>query len=138
MQFSLEKTLEKRNSSNPSYQSMDCYKKGIQFINSITKLFICLKMFIMQHRKKQLKRDKKNGQQKLISASATPYLYVLVHQLCVFDKTDSKSKWVEKLIVRLRCPNHLVYLWRYQSVTLCRCRICLMIYVNVTRHNSGN
>ena len=40
-------------SSNRSYQSMDCVIKwGNRFINSIRIFFICLKMFIMQQRKK--------------------------------------------------------------------------------------
>ena len=45
MQFSLEKEdqrKKKMDSSNPSYQSMDCNR----FISSIRIFFICLKMFI--------------------------------------------------------------------------------------------
>ena len=43
---------------------------------------------------------------------------MLASQLCVYDdKTDLKWKWVRKLIVLLCCPNYLVYLGRYPSVT---------------------
>ena len=54
MQFSLRKKTRKKkmNSSNPSYQSMDCVIKwGNWFIISIRIFFICLKPFIMQLRK---------------------------------------------------------------------------------------
>ena len=54
MQFSLEKRLEKKkmDSSNPSYESIDCVVKwGNRFINSTRKVFICAKIFIMQQRK---------------------------------------------------------------------------------------
>ena len=54
---------------------------------------------------------------------------MLASQLCVFDnQTNLKWKWVKKLIVWLCCPNYLVYLWRYRSVLLCRCAMCLMIW----------
>ena len=113
MQFSLRKKTRKKkmNSSNPSYQSMDCVIKWRnRFINSIRIFFICLKMFIMQQ-KKQLRWVKKNGYMvKTGSTSATPLSYMLASQLCVFDdRTDLKWKWVEKLIVRFCCPNYLVY-----------------------------
>ena len=57
MQFSLEKRLEKKmNSSNRSYQAVDCVMKcGIRFINSIKNFLTCLKMLIMQQRKNQLR-----------------------------------------------------------------------------------
>ena len=57
MQFSLEKNQKKENELitllvNPSYQFMDCVaKRGNRFIDSISNVFICLKMFIIQREK---------------------------------------------------------------------------------------
>ena len=43
---------------------------------------------------------------------------MLASHICAFDdKTDLKCKWVRKLIAWLCCPNYLVYLERYRSVT---------------------
>ena len=60
MQFSKEKYQKNENGSmmlliNPSFQSMDCVIRcGNRFINSTGNFFVCLKMFIMQQREKQL------------------------------------------------------------------------------------
>ena len=63
---------------------------------------------------------------------------MLARQLCVLDdKTDSKSKWVKKLIVWLYCPNYLSSLfcedfdpWCFAAVGLSPskkiCVICLI------------
>ena len=44
--------------------------------------------------------------------------HMLASQLCVFDdETDSKSKWVKKLIVLLCClPDYLVY---FVKISIC-------------------
>ena len=55
MQFSLEKEHKKMDSSNPSYQSMDCIIKWRNwFINSIIIFLICRKMFIVQQKKAEM------------------------------------------------------------------------------------
>ena len=62
MQFSLRKKTRKKkmNSSNPSYQSMDCVIKwGNRCINSIRIFSICLKTFIMQQRKNSCDKFKR-------------------------------------------------------------------------------
>ena len=127
--FSRKKTRKnKMNSSNPSYQSMDCVIKWvIRLINSIRIFFIFFsiffKLFIWPSDVKRPKSFRSftpwtsTNSPLWIRCGAYSILRILV------QKTDiSRAVWINP-----RCPNYLVCLWRYWSVMLCRCMICLMI-----------
>ena len=105
MQFSLEKILEKVKWIHPTHHTSRWIMLwGIRFINSIRNFFIFLKMFIMQQRRNSWDEIKVMGYENWLPFSyALAIIYVSSSAMCVWYKTDSKSKWVKKLIVWLCC-----------------------------------
>ena len=113
MQFSLEKILEKVKWIHPTHHTSRWIMLwGIRFINSIRNVFIFLKMFIMQQRRNSWDEIKVMGCENWLPFSyALAIIYVSSSAMCVWYKTDSKSKWVEKTHSMVVLSPNYVNLW---------------------------